>query len=259
MNTTWVAFLTITRKEINRFLRIWSQTLLPPVITQSLYFVIFGGFIGSQLETINGISYMAFIVPGLVMMAVITSSYTNAVSSFFLSKFQRSIEELLVSPTPNWVIIAGYTAGSALRGLLVGVIVFLVSLFFVKDNLRIEHPFLIIVFLVLTAVVFSLGGLLNGIFAKKFDDVSIFPTFILTPLTYLGGVFYSVNNFSPFWQNVSKANPVLYMINGFRYSFYGEGFSDVNIYVSLGMLVLSVVVLVIFTMYHLNKGTGLKS
>lgn len=253
----WIPFITIARKEVDRFTRIWSQTLLPPVITQSLYFIIFGGFIGSRIGEVDGVSYMGFIVPGLVMMSIITASYSNAVSSFFMSKFQRNIEELLVSPTPNWVIIAGYTFGSVLRGILVGLIVFIISFLFVRP--QIDNIFIIIIFGLLTAIVFSLAGLLNGIYAKKFDDVSIFPTFILTPLTYLGGVFYSIRQLPEIWQRISLANPILYMVNGFRYGFYGSSFTDVNIWVSFFMLVLATIVLVIINLRLLNKGTGLRS
>lgn len=255
--TNWIQFYTITRKEIIRFTRIWSQTILPPVITQSLYFIIFGGFVGSQIAQINGVSYMGFIVPGLVMMAVITSSYSNAVSTFFQAKFQRNIEEILVSPTPNWIVISGYTAASVLRGLLVGFVVFLVSVGFVRP--QVQNPLIIAIFVLLTAVVFSLGGLLNGIYAKKFDDVSIFPTFILTPLTYLGGVFYSINQLPEIWQKVSLLNPILYMVNGFRYGFYGDKFSDVNIFLSFGILVAFAIGLWMICLNLLNKGTGLKS
>lgn len=253
----WIAFLTITKKEITRFTRIWTQTLLPPVITQSLYFVIFGGFVGSQVRNINGISYMAFLVPGLVMMAVITSSFSNVVSSFFGAKFQKNIEELMVSPTPNWIVIAGFVAGGVLRGIIVGFIVFLVSFSFVRP--QIYNAGWIIIFVTLTAIVFSLGGLLNGIYAKKFDDVAIFPTFILTPLTYLGGVFYSVKDLSQPWSTLSQFNPVLYMVNGFRYGFYGEGFSDVNVFFSLFMLIAATLILFIICLRLLNKGTGLRS
>jgi len=252
-----IAFVTIARKEIVRFMRIWSQTLLPPVITQSLYFIIFGAFIGSQVKDINGIKYMAFLVPGLVMMGVINASFANVVSSFFGNKFQRNIEELLVSPTPNWVIIAGFVAGGVLRGLIVGIIIFALSFLFVQPE--ITNIFLIFIFIFLTAVVFSLGGLINGILATKFDDVSIFPTFILTPLTYLGGVFYSIQSLPEVWQNVSKLNPVLYMINGFRYGFFGDKASDVNIWISLIMLAVSSIILYIICNTLLNKGTGLRS
>ncbi len=251
----WIAFKTILRKEVVRFLRIWSQTLLPPVITQSLYFIIFGGFIGSQIPDINGVSYMSFIVPGLVMMAVINSSFTNVVSSFFGSKFQKNIEELLVSPTPNWIIVAGYVGGGVLRGLLVGAIVFLVSLFFI--NPLIHNIWLILLFVILTSVLFALGGLINAIFAKKFDDTMIFPTFILTPLTYFGGVFYSIDRLPAVWQNVSKLNPILYMVDGFRYGFFG--FADVNIWVSVSILVGLTIVLASFSERLLRKGIGMKN
>jgi ABC-2 type transport system permease protein len=257
----FVAFQTIFRKEINRFMRIWSQTLLPPVITQSLYFVVFGSFIGSRISEqgneFGGQSYIGFIIPGLVMMAVITSSFSNVVSSFFGSKFQRNIEELLVSPTSNWVIIAGYVAGGVIRGLLVGGIVYAVS--FVFQRPVVDNPFLVILFVTLTATVFSLGGFTNAIFAKKFDDVQIFPTFVLTPLTYLGGVFYSVSQLPEFWQNVSRLNPVLYMINGFRYGFYGPQASDVSLGISISMLVGFTIILAGLNYWLLRKGTGMRS
>lgn len=250
-----VAFQTILIGEVNRILRIWTQTLLPPVITQSLYFVIFGGFIGNQISEIDGISYMQFIIPGLVMMAVITSSFSNVVSSFFGAKFMKNIDEILVSPTPNWVIVSGYTAGGMFRGLLVGLVVFLVSFFFERPV--VDNPWIVILFVCLTAAVFSLAGLMVGIFAKKFDDTAIIPTFVLTPLTYLGGVFYSINRLPEIWQNISRLNPILYMVNGFRYGFYS--LSDVNIWVSAGMLVVFFVLLSGLNMYLLRKGVGLRS
>jgi len=250
-----IAYKTIVRKEVNRFLRIWAQTLLPPAITQTLYFVIFGKFIGSQVGDIQGVSYMAFIVPGLVMMSVINNSFSNVVSSFFSSKFQRNIEEMMVSPTPNWVIVAGFVTGGLMRGLCVGAIVFGVSIFF--TNPIISHPFFIILFVTLTSIVFSLGGLLNGIFAKNFDDVSIFPTFILTPLTYLGGVFYSIHDLPVFGQILSQFNPILYMVNGFRYGFYG--FSDVHVGFSLLMLIFLIVLMTALCLYLLKKGVGLRA
>lgn len=251
----YIAFKTIVRKEVVRFMRIWSQTLLPSAITQTLYFVIFGKFIGSQVGTIHNISYMAFIVPGLVMMAVINNSFANVVSSFFGAKFQRNIEELMVSPAPDWVIVAGFTAGGVLRGIMVGIIVFIVSAFF-------THPvifnfWVIALFIILTTVVFSLGGFLNAIFAKKFDDVAIFPTFVLTPLTYLGGVFYSIHSLPDVWQKVSLLNPILYMVNGFRYGFYGV--SDVSVFVSIVILVVLAAVLTVLNLYFLQKGSGLKN
>lgn len=251
----YIALYTLVRKEVVRFIRIWPQTLVPPVVTQSLYFLIFGKFIGSQISDINGISYMAFIVPGLVMMSVINNAYANVSGSFFSSKFQRSVEELLVSPAPNWVIIAGYAASGALRGVLCGILVFSVSVFFTHP--QINNIFIIFVFIILTAIVFSLGGMLNGILAKKFDDISIVPTFILTPLTYLGGVFYSISLLPDVWQHLSRLNPILYMVNGFRFGFYG--FSDVNIGLSLFILVLMGVALMLGNLYLLRKGTGLRS
>ena len=251
----FIAYRTIVRREVTRFTRIWSQTLLPPVITQSLYFVIFGKFIGSQISAIQGVSYMAFIVPGLVMMAVINNSFANVVSSFFSSKFQRSIEELLVSPTTDWVIIAGYVTGGLLRGVGVGVLVFAVSFFFTMPV--IQHPFIIVLFVVLTSVVFSLAGLFNAMFAKNFDDISIFPTFVLTPLTYLGGIFYSIHSLPPAWQVVSQFNPILYMVNGFRFGFYG--FSDVHLGMSIFILVVFAIILTGVNLYILRKGIGLKN
>ncbi len=250
-----IAFETIVRREITRFTRIWTQTLLPPVITQTLYFVIFGKFIGSRIGDIQGVSYIAFIVPGLVMMAVINSAFANVVSSFFSVKFQRSIEELLVSPTSNTAIIAGYVAGGVIRGILVGLIVFVVSIFFTRPV--IQHGGIIFIFIVLTALVFSLAGLINAIFAKKFDDVSIFPTFVLTPLTYLGGVFYSVHSLPGVWQKVSMLNPILYMVNGFRYGFYG--LSDVSVAGSILFLLALTGILTYANFYLLQKGTGIKS
>jgi len=251
----YIAYMTIVRKEVTRVFRIWPQTLFPPVITQTLYFLIFGKFIGSQIGDINGIGYMAFIVPGLVMMAVINSSFMNVVGSFFSSKFQRSIEELLVSSASNPVIIAGYVTGGVIRGIIVGLLVFTVSIFFTHP--QIYHLGIIFSFILLTSVVFALGGLLNAIFATKFDDISIFPTFILTPLIYLGGVFYSVNNLPPFWQSFSKFNPVLYMVNGFRYGFYG--FSDVNVLLSFMILAAFVVILTTINLVLLARGIGLKT
>jgi len=251
----FVAFSTIVRKEIVRFLRIWSQTLLPPAITQTLYFVIFGKFIGSQIGHIHGISYMAFIVPGLVMMGVINSSFANVVSSFFGSKFQRNVEEWMVSPTPHWVVVGGYVIGGALRGILVGLIVFGISVLFTFPS--ISHIGIIALFVIFTSIVFSLGGFLNGLFAKRFDDVAIFPTFILTPLIYLGGVFYSIHSLPEFWQHISLFNPILYMVNGFRFGFYG--ISDVPLAVSISILFLLAVILTIINLYFLSKGTGLKA
>jgi len=250
-----ISLFTILRKETIRFLRIWPQSLFPPIVNQSLYFLIFGKFIGSQIREINDVSYMAFIVPGLVMMAVINNSYMNVVSSFFSSKFQRSIEELLVSPAPKWVIICGFVGGGVFRGIIVGFLVFCVSILFTHP--QIHNIGLIIFFVVITSIVFALGGLLNGIVAKKFDDISIIPTFVLIPLTYLGGVFYSVNSLPNFWQTISKLNPILYMVNGFRYGFYG--FSDVNIFMSIIILIVFAMILLVIILTMLHKGVGLKT
>jgi len=251
----WVAFLTILRKEVHRFMRIWPQTLLPSVVTQALYFVIFGQFIGSQLRDIGGVSYMAFIVPGLVMMAVINNSFSNVVSSFYGAKFQRHVEELLVSPTPNWTILLGYVTGGVLRGILVGGLVFGVSFFFTRP--MIYKGEIVFLFILLTSIVFALGGFINAIFAEKFDDVSIFPTFILTPLIYLGGVFYSIDLLPAFWQNISRLNPILYMVNGFRYGFYG--ISDVNIGVSFIIVITLTIGLGVTALIMLSRGTKLKA
>lgn len=251
----YIAFITIVRKEVVRFLRIWSQTLLPPAITQTLYFIIFGKFVGSQIGSIHGISYTAFIVPGLVMMAVINNSFANVVSSFFSSKFQRNLEELMVSPTANAVVVAGFVTGGLLRGVLTGVIVFAVSFLFTAPH--ITHFGIIVLFIILTSIVFSLGGLLNGIFAKRFDDVSIFPTFVLTPLTYLGGVFYSIKSLPEAWQGASQLNPILYMVNGFRFGFYG--ISDVSVVMSFFILVFLAVLLTLVNLYLLDRGVGLKA
>lgn len=251
----WTAFCSLLTKEINRFTRIWVQTLVPPAITMTLYFIIFGNLIGSRIGQMNGFSYMEYIVPGLIMMSVITNSYSNVASSFFSAKFQRNIEELLVAPVPNYVIIGGFVMGGVVRGLLVGSIVTFVSLFFV--DLQIEHWLVIIATVFLTSVVFALGGLINAVFAKTFDDISIIPTFILTPLTYLGGVFYSISLLPEFWQSVSKINPIVYMVNAFRYGFLGV--SDVDIVTSFGVLVTFIVALYAVAHYLVNKGIGLRS
>lgn len=255
MKRNWISLTSIARKEMIRIFRIWIQTLVPPVITITLYFIIFGSFIGSRLGNIGGYDYMAFIAPGLIMMSIITNSYSNTVSSFFSTKFQRNVEELLVSPTPNWVMVLGYISGGMVRGICVGILVSVVSLFFVR-----LPPFnvaFIVLFALLTSFVFSLAGMINGIFAKKFDDISIIPTFVITPLTYLGGVFYSISLLPEFWQTLSRANPVVYMIGGFRYGFLG--ISDINVWVGLGMLVLFSVLLFSITLYLLKKGTGVRA
>lgn len=255
MRANLISLGSIARKEMTRIFRIWVQTLVPPVITMTLYFIIFGSFIGSQLRDIGGYNYMAFIAPGLIMMSIITNSYSNTVSSFFSTKFQRNIEELLVSPTPNWVIILGYVSGGMTRGLSVGILVSLVSLFFVR--LPMFSIFYTVLFAILTSFVFSLAGMINGIFAKKFDDISIIPTFVITPLTYLGGVFYSISLLPEIWQTVSKANPIIYMIGGFRYGFLG--ISDISVWAGVGMLILFSVLLFSTNLYLLKKGTGIRT
>ncbi|NVD05701.1 ABC transporter permease [Vibrio sp. JPW-9-11-11] len=251
----WVAFRSLLGKEINRFTRIWVQTLVPPAITMTLYFIIFGNLIGSRIGQMNGFSYMEYIVPGLIMMSVITNSYSNVASSFFSAKLQKNIEELLVAPVPNYVIIAGYVMGGVTRGLLVGAIVTCVSLLFV--DLQVEHWGIIVATVFMTSVVFALGGLINAVYAKTFDDISIIPTFVLTPLTYLGGVFYSISLLPEFWQGVSKINPIVYMVNAFRYGFLGV--SDVGIVTSFGVLSIFVIALYAVAHYLVTKGIGLRS
>ncbi len=246
---------TLTRKQIRRINRIWTQTLLPSAMTLSLYFIIFGSLIGPRIGDMGGFDYMAFIVPGLIMMAVITNAYMNVSSAFFGEKFGKSIEELLVSPLPSWAIIAGFVAGGVYRGILVGVIVTIVSMFF--SDLSFYNIWIVILTILLTSVVFSLAGLLNGIFARKFDDVSIVPTFVLTPLTYLGGVFYSISLLPSFWQGVSQLNPILYMVNLFRYGFLGV--SDINIYFAFAILMLFAIIFYSLAHYFLEKGYGMRS
>ncbi|WP_459176439.1 ABC transporter permease [Ewingella americana] len=251
----WVALKSIWLKEINRFGRIWIQTLVPPVITMTLYFIIFGNLIGSQIGSMHGFTYMQFIVPGLIMMAVITNSYANVASSFFSAKFQRNIEELLVAPVPTHVVIAGYVGGGVARGVCVGILVTAISLFFVP--LVIHSWWVIALTLLLTAILFSLGGLLNAVFATTFDDISLIPTFVLTPLTYLGGVFYSLSLLPPIWQAVSKLNPIVYMISGFRYGFLG--ISDVSLVFTMSVLVGFIAVFYLLAWYLIERGRGLRS
>lgn len=251
----WVAFQTIVAKEIRRYLRIWPQTLLPPAITMTLYFVIFGNLIGSRVGEMGGFDYMQYIVPGLIMMSVIQNSYGNVVSSFFSTKFQHSIEEMLVSPMSNTVILLGFVAGGVSRGILTGLIVTSLSLFF--TDLSVQHIGLTILVVVLTAMMFSIAGLINAIFANKFDDVTIVPTFILTPLTYLGGVFYSIDMLPEFWRGLSMANPILYMVNAFRYGVLGV--SDVDVYVSLAMIAGFTIAGFSLALWLLNRGVGIRS
>ncbi len=255
---TWTekynALKTIIIKEYLRFIRIWIQTVLPPAITTALYFIIFGNLIGSQISDINGYKYMDFIVPGLILMAVITNSYGNVVSSFYSAKFQKSIEELLVSPIPNYLILVGYVAGGIARGIIVGIVVTLVAMFF--SDIHIYSYSISLLVFILTSALFSIAGLINAIYANSFDDISIVPTFILTPLTYLGGIFYSIDMLPEFWQNVSLINPILYMISSFRYGMLGT--SDTNPLISIFIIVGFIIVLFSFAMYLLNKGTGIK-
>lgn len=252
---TLVALWTLVLKEIKRFTRIWPQTLLPPSITMAMYFIIFGNLIGSRIGDMDGFSYMDFIVPGLIMMSVITNSYSNVASSFFSNKFQRSIEEMMVSPMPNWVILAGFILGGMARGLGVGLIVTVVSLFFTR--LTMEHPLLTILVVVLTSALFSIGGFINALLANKFDDISIVPTFILTPLTYLGGVFYSISMLPEFWQGVSMLNPILYMVNIFRYGFLGV--SDIPVGWALTAIFAFIMALFLIALAMLERGKGIRS
>ena len=251
----WIALGTIARREVSRILRIWSQTLVPPAITMTLYFLIFGGLIGSRVGDMGGFSYMQFIVPGLVMMSVIQNSYGNISSSFFGAKFGRHVEELLVSPMPNWVILWGYVAGAVLRGLLVGVMVLGIAMLF--TTVRIPHPLVTLSSVILGATIFSLAGFVNAVYAKKFDDVAIVPTFILTPLTYLGGVFYSVKMLPDWAQTMTKANPVFYMVNAFRYGLLGT--SDVPLWIAYVLMLAFVFGLGALGLWLLKKGVGLRS
>jgi ABC-2 type transport system permease protein len=249
-----IAFETIVIKEVRRFSRIWLQTLVPPAITIGLYFVIFGNLIGSRIGDMGGFDYMEYIVPGLIMMSVIQNSYSNVVSSFFSHKFQRSVEELLVSPVPNYVILCGFVVGGMARGLAVGIIVTIMSLFFA--DLSIQNIPLTIAVVLMTSIVFSLAGFINALFANNFDDISIIPTFVLTPLIYLGGVFYSIQLLPPFWRFVSSFNPIFYMVNTFRYGILGT--SDVDIVWALFVLVGFIVVLFTACLVFLRRGTGLR-
>jgi len=250
-----VALYTITRREVHRILRIWAQTLVPPAITMTLYFLIFGNLIGSRIGSMGGFTYMDFIVPGLVMMSIIQNSYGNISSSFFGAKFGRHVEELLVAPMPPWVILSGYVAGAVLRGLMVGALVLVIAMFFTK--VRIPHPLITLSTVLLGATIFSLAGFVNAVYAKKFDDIAIVPTFILTPLTYLGGVFYSVDLLPALWANASHANPILYMVNAFRYGLLGV--SDVPLGLSYAVMIGFVLALTWLGLVLLKRGGGLRS
>ena len=252
---TWIALWTLVTKEVRRYMRIWPQTLLPPSITMTMYFIIFGNLIGSRIGPMDDIPYIDYIVPGLIMMAVITNSYSNVASSFFSNKFQRSVEEMMVSPMPNWVILAGFVIGGASRGLAVGLIVTVVSMFF--TDLSIHHPWVTIGVVIMTALLFSIGGFINALVAHKFEDISIVPIFVLTPLTYLGGVFYSINMLPDFWQGVSMVNPILYMVNAFRYGILGV--SDIPVGGALVAIAIFIVVFFAVGLWMLDRGKGIRS
>ena len=249
-----VAFYTLARKECARIIRIWSQSIIPPAITMTLYFIVFGNFLGDKINISEDFSYVQFICPGLIMMSIISNSYMNVCSSFFSMKFQKSIEELFVAPINGLAIVMGFVGGGIFRGLLTGSVVCTISLFF--SELEVHNWLIIILFSLLTTITFSLGGFLNALFAKKFDDIGIVPTFVLIPLTYLGGVFYSVKSLPPLWQNISLANPILYMINGFRYGFLGV--TDINIVSGFVILVFFMVTLLMLNVYLVNRGFGIR-
>jgi len=252
--TDWIGFRTIVLREFGRIVRIWGQTLVPPGVTATLYFIIFGSLIGSRIGQMGGYGYMQYIAPGLIMMSVITNSYGNVVSSFFGARFGKHIEELLVSPLPNWLIVAGYVMGGLVRGLLVGMVVTVVALCFTQ--LRVSHPLLTVTAVFFTSIVFSLGGFINAVFAKNFDHISWFPTFILTPLTYLGGVFYSIGLLPPWARAISHANPILYMVNGFRYGFLGV--SDVDVRLAFAIMIGFAMLLYGLAVGLLYKGIGIR-
>lgn len=253
----WISFYTMIRKDVVRMFRIWIQTFLPSVITSTLYFLVFGTVLGSQIGEMQGVDYMTFVVPGLVMLAIVTTSYANTSFTFFSSKFfARNIEEILVSPTPPWLMIAGFVGGGVVRGVITGALVLLVSVFFTGLELSVHNLLIILAFAILTCLVFALGGLVNGIYAKTIDGINIVPTFVLTPLVYLGGVFYSVHTLPDWWQAITYANPLFYLINGFRYGFLG--ITDVSLTVSVAMLFALVAALIALNWYLIRKGLGLK-
>ena len=254
VHTRWVGFKTIMRREFERIIRIWGQTIVPSAVTATLYFVIFGALIGRRIGPMGGVDYMQFIAPGLIMMAVITNSYANVVSSFFGAKFSKHVEELLVSPLPNWVIVLGYVGGGVVRGLLVGVVVTVISLLFAK--LAIHHFLLIAGAGLLTSIVFSLGGFLNAMFAKNFEQVNWIPSFVLTPLTYFGGVFFSIALLPAWAQKLSYANPILYMVNAFRYGFLGT--SDVNVATAFGLMTAFAAAMFVIAVLLMNRGVGMR-
>ncbi|MET0069886.1 MAG: ABC transporter permease [Candidatus Thiodiazotropha sp.] len=258
MQNSWqiyrIAFQTIVTKEILRFMRIWVQTLLPPAITTTLYFIIFGRLIGDRIGEMDGYRYIDFIVPGLILMSVIQNSYANVVSSFFGTKLQHYIEELLIAPVPHWVVLGGYVVGGVARGTMVGILVTIISLFF--TDLSINSYGLTLLVFVLTSVLFALAGFINAVYAKTFDDISIVPTFVLTPLTYLGGVFYSIELLPEFWQWLSLANPVLYMVNTFRFGILG--ISDIDVVAALVIILGFIAILAFYSLRLLSRGVGIK-
>ncbi|MEJ2180840.1 MAG: ABC transporter permease [Gammaproteobacteria bacterium] len=250
----FVAFQTIVTREIRRFARIWIQTILPAMITTALYFVIFGNLIGKQIGDMDGFRYIDYIIPGLILMSIITNSYANVVSSFYSAKFQRNIEEMLVSPVPNYIILLGFIGGGVARGMSCGIAVTIVAMFF--SNVGIENYLVVFSIALLTAILFSLGGFINAVFAKSFDDISIVPTFVLTPLTYLGGIFYTITVLPEFWQKASLINPILYMVNAFRYGVLGS--SDINVVTSYSIILIFIAVLFTFSLFLLEKGHGIR-
>lgn len=250
-----VAFRTILYKEVRRFTRIWPQTLLPPAITTALYFLIFGKLIGDRIGTVNGVSYMDYIVPGVILMSVISHSYSNVVSSFYSTKFQHHIEELLVAPVPNWVILSGYVCGGIARGVMVGGVVAAISMLFTQVSV-LNWPITLTV-LILTSTLFALAGFINAVFADSFDDISIIPNFVLTPLSYLGGVFYSLAMLPPIWQTIAQGNPILYMINAFRFGLIGV--TDVDISLAFQMTAGFITFLSGLSLFLLHKGIGIKN
>jgi ABC-2 type transport system permease protein len=250
-----VGLATIVRKEVRRVLRIWLQTIVPPAITMTLYFIIFGTLIGRRVGEMNGVPYTTFIAPGLIMMAVVTNSFGNVVSSFFSGKLQLHLEEMLVSPLSHVTIVLGYVAGGVVRGLLVAGLVTVVAMFF--TDLYVQHWAVVVATVLLTASIFSLAGLINAIFAKSFDDISVIPTFVLTPLNYLGGVFFSITLLSPFWQHVARANPILYMVDAFRYGMLGQ--SDLPLGTAFAIIVAALIALFALALFLLGRGTGIRS
>ena len=251
----WIAFNTLLTREIRRFIRIWPQTLLPSAITMALYFIIFGNLIGNRIGIMGGFNYMQYIVPGIIMMAVINNAYSNVASSLYSAKFKNYIEELIIAPVPNYLILAGYVAGGTIRGLSVGFIVTIVSLFFTQ--LPIQHPVVTVSIVLLSAILFAIGGFINAIYARSFDEIAITPTFILTPLTYFGGVFYSITLLPEFWRNISLLNPILYIVDAFRFGILGV--SDISISIAFSIILVCIIGLITFALYLLNSGTGLRN